>query len=109
MLNLIADYTYPEHTSSVSGIPKNWNRSGYNSRGKALDALTSLAGNIQAKYVLVSFNSEGFIAPEQMKEMLEKFGAVEVLATNYNTFRGCRNLNNRAIHVTEYLYVLEKT
>ena len=108
MLNLILDYKYPEKTSIISGIPENWNRSSYNKGNHALDALTYLVENINAKYVLISFNSEGFISIEQMKEMLKKFGKLEVLETKYNTFRGSRNLNNREIHVKECLYLLEK-
>jgi adenine-specific DNA-methyltransferase len=108
MLNLILDYKYPENTSKVSGIPENWNRSDYNKSYKALQALTELVEGIKAKFVLISFNSEGFITVEQMKEMLEKTGKFQVLETKYNTFRGSRNLNNRDIHVKEYLYLLEK-
>jgi adenine-specific DNA-methyltransferase len=74
----------------------------------ALQSLTELVTNIKAKYVLISFNSEGFITIDQMKEMLSKIGKVEILETKYNTFRGSRNLNNREIHVKEYLYLLEK-
>jgi adenine-specific DNA-methyltransferase len=40
--------------------------------------------------------------------MLNKIGRLEVLETKYNVFRGSRNLNNREIHVKEYLYLLEK-
>jgi adenine-specific DNA-methyltransferase len=108
MLNLILDYKYPENTSKVSGIPENWKRSDYNKSHKALQSLTELVEEIKAKYVLISFNSEGFITVEQMKEMLEKIGKFQVLETKYNTFRGSRNLNNREIHVKEYLYLLEK-
>ncbi|GHU79638.1 restriction endonuclease subunit M [Spirochaetia bacterium] len=108
MLNLILDYRYPEGLSKVSGIPENWNRSQYNKGHQAYSALTELVTNIKAKYVLVSFNSDGFIAPSEMKNMLEKIGSVEVLETTYNTFRGSRNLNGREIHVKEYLYLLEK-
>ncbi|MDR2597785.1 MAG: DNA adenine methylase [Treponema sp.] len=108
MLNLILDYKYPENTSKVSGIPENWNRSDYNKSHKALQALTELVEGIKAKFVLISFNSEGFITVEQMKEMLKKTGKFQVLETKYNTFRGSRNLNNRDIHVKEYLYLLEK-
>jgi adenine-specific DNA-methyltransferase len=108
MLNLILDYKYPERTSKISGIPENWNRSDYNKENYALGALTELVENIQSKYVMISFNSEGFISPEEMKTMLRKNGKVEVLETTYNTFRGCRNLNRREIHVKEYLYLLEK-
>jgi len=108
MLNLILENKYPESVSSVSGIPDNWNRSAYNKSQKALQSLTELVETIKAKYVLISFNSEGFITIEQMKKMLKKLGKLQVLETKYNTFRGSRNLNNREIHVKEYLYLLEK-
>jgi adenine-specific DNA-methyltransferase len=108
MLNLIVDYTYPENTSQISGIPENWNRSDYNKENRSLKALTYLVENIKAKYVIISFNSEGFISAEEMKSMLERTGGLEILETKYNTFKGSRNLNAREIHVKEYLYLLEK-
>jgi len=114
MLNLILENKYPENISNVSGIPNNWNRSAYNKKQYAYSALSELVKNIKAKYVLISFNSEGFISLDDMKDMLKKIGKVQILETTYNTFRGCRNLTNlaekgnRDIHVTEYLYLLEK-
>jgi len=108
MLNLILDYKYPQKISKISGIPEDWNRSTYNKENHALNALTHLIENIKAKYLLVSFNSEGFIDIEQMKNMLKRFGKLEVLETKYNVFRGSRNLKTREIHVREYLYLLEK-
>jgi adenine-specific DNA-methyltransferase len=108
MLNLILENKRPEAVSKISGIAEGWNRSAYNKRQFAFDALTDLVTNIKSKYVLISFNSEGFIAVDAMKTMLAKIGKAEVLETNHNTFRGCRNLANRDIHVTEYLYLLEK-
>jgi len=108
MLNLITEYKYPERISKVSGIPEDWSRSDYNKGSKAFSALKHLVENIKAKYILISFNSEGFISAEQMKEMLRKYGNPEVLDIKYNVFRGSRNLKNRDIHVKEYLYLLEK-
>jgi adenine-specific DNA-methyltransferase len=108
MLNLILDYKYPKNASSISGIPDDWNRSNYNKENYAYLSLKNLVENIRAKFVLISFNSEGFIGLEEMKDMLYKIGKVRVLETKYNTFRGSRNLNNRDIHVKEYLYLLEK-
>jgi adenine-specific DNA-methyltransferase len=108
MLNLILDYKYPESMSKISGIPVNWNRSNYNKNRKALQALTELVEKIKAKYVMISFNSDGFISIEQMKKNLEKLGKLQVLETKYNTFRGSRNLSNREIYVKEFLYLLEK-
>jgi adenine-specific DNA-methyltransferase len=108
MLNLITDYKRPEGLSAVSGIPPDWNRSDYNKRGAAEKALSELAENTKAKYLLVSFNSEGFITTEGMKSLLGRIGRVEIMETPYNTFRGSRNLRNREIHVKEYLYLVEK-
>ena len=108
MLNLIVDYKYPEKISKISGIPEDWNRSSYNKENYNFNALAYLVENINAKYVLISFNSEGFITVGQMKDMLTKYGKLEILETKYNAFRGGRNLNNREIHVKEYLYLLEK-
>ena len=108
MLNLILDNEYPEGASKVSGIPKSWNRSNYNKGNHALKSLAELVENIKAKYVMVSFNSEGFIGVGEMLDMLRKVGTVEVLETKYNAFRGCRNLGNRGLHVKEYLYLLRK-
>ena len=108
MLNLILDYKYPDKTSKISGIPEDWNRSLYNKGNHALNALTYLVKNINAKYVLISFNSEGYISNEEMKKMLKNTGRLETLEIKYNAFRGSRNLKTRDIHVKEYLYLLEK-
>jgi len=108
MLNLILEYKHPENCSKVSGIPENWNRSDYYKANYALKALTSLVENIKSKYIIISFNSEGFINFDEMKNMLKKVGKLEILETKYNTFRGSRNLYNREIHVKEYLYLVER-
>lgn len=111
MLNLIAKNQWPEqeNMSRVSGIPKGWNRSQYNKRKFIYDTLLTLVKNVKAKFLLISFNNEGFIPKEQMIELLEQVGSVHVLEKEYNTFRGSRNLKGRSIYVKEYLFVVEKT
>ena len=108
MLNLIAEYKQPQDISPVSGIPKTWNRSDYNSRGRAFEAFELLIKTLKAKFLLVSFNSEGFISRDRMLQLLGAAGKVTVLETRYNAFRGSRNLKNRDIHTTEYLYLVER-
>lgn len=108
MLNLLADYQPPTKTSRVSGIPTNWNRSRYNQRAEAADALFDAVASCPARFILISYNSEGFIPHEQFILRLKKLGQLEVCKTPYNTFRGSRNLYNRSIHVTEFLYILKK-
>ncbi|MCL2609724.1 MAG: DNA adenine methylase [Treponema sp.] len=108
MLNLINEYREPARLSKVSGIPETWNRSDYNKAKKALPALASLVAGIRAKYVLISFNSEGFIDIGQMRRTLEEIGRVEVMETRYNVYRGSRNLSGREIYLQEYLLLVEK-
>ncbi|MDR2718645.1 MAG: DNA adenine methylase [Treponema sp.] len=108
MLNLIIDYIEPQNISKISGIPDNWNRSFYNKKAYAYNSFKELVEKIRAKYLLISFNSEGFIQHNEIVNLLKKLGKLEILETRYNTFRGSRNLRNRDIHIKEYLYLVEK-
>ena len=107
MLNLITNYQRPTEISRVSGIPVYWNRSNYNKRQDARVAFWDLVTHISAKYLLVSYNAEGFIAFDDMIDMLMSLGRLTVFERQYNTFRACRNLANRPKHVTEYLFLIE--
>ena len=106
MLNLINAYRRPTEISAVSGIPKGWNKSSFNRKQTAKDSMERLCQSLNAKYLLISFSSDGFISREEMTEMLSKIGEVRVLDREYNTFRGSRNLSGRDIHVKEYLYLV---
>ena len=108
MLNRISDY-YKEknNLSVVSGIPDDWNRSTYNKKSEAEQSFIKLLNSLKTKFMLVSYNSEGFIHIENMKSILSSYGSVEVYPIQYNTFRGSRNLKNRPLHVTEYLFLVK--
>ena len=109
MLNLLVRYERPTKISRVSGIPVDWQRSGYNVRAKSLPLLRQLFDTIDARFLLVSFNDEGFIRPEDMRATLSRLGAVQTFDTPYNTYRASRNLRNRSIHVTEHLFLVERS
>lgn len=108
MLNLLAEYKKPQNTSRVSGIPTDWHRSAYNTKAKAAESLSNLIGTISAPHILISYNSEGFITPHEMESLLRTHGRVTLMKQDYATFRGCRNLRNRATHVHEFLYLVER-
>jgi len=108
MLNLLLSNQMPRHCSAVSGIPSDWKRSSYNRRAEAAESLRRLLAALPARFILLSYNSEGFISPPEMREMLTPLGRVQEMVTDYATFRGCRNLRSRALHVQEHLYLLEK-
>lgn len=108
MLNLILKNKLDVEVSRVSGITQGWNRSAFNRPRYALSSMEETIACLDSKFTVVSYNSEGFISFDEMFQMLSKYGKVKTVEIAYNTFRGSRNLRNRDIHVSEYLFVLEK-
>ncbi|MCY4146840.1 MAG: hypothetical protein OXE95_14405 [Chloroflexi bacterium] len=69
MLNLILHYQMPKSLSKVSGIPTDWKRSPFNKRQKAGAAFLKIIDEIDAKYFLISYNSEGFLPKQQFSSI----------------------------------------
>ncbi|HWD25255.1 MAG TPA: DNA adenine methylase [Acidimicrobiales bacterium] len=109
MLNLLTTYEEPAALSPVSGIPANWNRSKYNVRSQSFGALARLIDDLDATFILLAYNDEGFITPDEVRDLLIAHGRLSEAQTKYNAFRGSRNLAGRARHVTEHLFILEKS
>lgn len=108
MLNVIALNKVDNQLSQVSGIPKNWNRSKYNKKQFIKDELEDLIKELDSKYIILSYNSEGFLNYDDIMTILNKYGQVRVKEINYNTYRASRNLNNRSKYVVEYLFILKQ-
>lgn len=108
MLNLLVSYEEPVEMSRVSGIPTTWRRSDYNVRSRALPRLRELISDADARFVILSFNDEGFVPPAEIRRFLDEVGIVTEHRQAYTTFRGCRNLRNRSNSVTEHVYLVEK-
>ena len=108
MLNLLAENRAPGKMSAVSGIPDGWNHSRYNRKREAEETLFELLRNTPASYLMVSYNSEGFIGKDSFTAFLETLGAVTPVEIEYSAFRGSRNLRNRPLKVTEYLFLVKR-
>lgn len=108
MLNIILKNKIDGNMSKVSGIPDDWNHSIYNKKQTALNGMRDIISKLNTKFVLISYNNEGFISFEEMKNMLSEFGSVKEKRIKYNTFRGSRNLRERSIYTNEFLFLLEK-
>lgn len=110
MLNLIVEGMRPDPStlSRVSGIPRSWNRSPFNCLSKALDSLRALLEACPARFVLLSYNSEGVIPLNDIRELLISMGRMECFEQNYAAYKASRNLHKRKSNVTEYIFLLEK-
>ena len=109
MLNTIIDNKLGNNISTVAGIPDDWNKSAYNKKNEALKSFEELVKDIDSKYLIISYNNEGFISLEEMQNMLSKYGDLTTKEIDYIAFRGTRNLKERNIHTTEYLFILKKS
>ena len=109
MLNVIIENREPIALSRVSGIPTNWNKSAYNSRKTAVNAMRELLANTTSKsaYVVLSYNNEGIIEAEDWAQLFEPY-VVEKREIDYDTFKGSRNLQNRSNKVVEIMYIISK-
>ena len=110
MLNVIIENREPIALSRVSGIPTNWNKSAYNSRKTAVNAMRELLENATSKsvFVVLSYNNEGIIEAEDWTQLFEPY-VVEKREIDYDTFKGSRNLQNRSNKVVEIMYIISKT
>lgn len=108
MLNTILKNEVGNNISKVSGIPEDWNKSSYNKKNEVSQTFEQLIRDIDSKYLIISYNNEGFITLEEMENILLKYGELTTKEIDYVTFRGSRNLKNRNKHTKEYLFILKK-
>jgi len=109
MLNVIARNEEPVEYSKVSGIPKVWNKSVFNGRGTAYQAMLDVLRLCirKSRYVLISYNNEGLIKEEEWVILLGELGcAVHRYEKEYDTYHGSRNLAGRSKKVEEQMYLL---
>ncbi len=65
-------------------------KSAYNSKPGIQGALTDLLQNLNARYVVVSFNNEGYISREDMLELLAPLGDVTVQSVAHDRYVGAK-------------------
>ena len=108
MLNLINKNEAPNKISKVSGIPTDWKKSPYYKKKEVIESFDDLIKNTPSKWILLSYSDEGLMTSEEIISIMGKYGDVTLEVKKYNTFRGSKNLKDRATHIQEQLYILNK-
>jgi len=62
----------------------------FNSKRQIHDAVKELLAAARARHLLVSLSSEGYITPQEMGQMLEEHGEVDVHTVDYDRYVGAR-------------------
>ena len=119
MLNTIARWDRPEVPSArtgdgrflvKAGIRSDWKetRSGFCYAATAPAELDKLLSNIDARYVVLSYNTEGIIPFDDMFDILSRYGRTEIFCRDYVIYRGGRQSLARANRNVEFQLVLSK-
>ncbi len=93
-------------------------KSPYNSKVRIHAALEDLIARLRARFLIVSFNDEGFVPRETMERLLGAYGEVATFGVDFPRYVGARiGIHNpagervgRVSHLrnTEYLYVVSR-
>ena len=109
LLNTIAEYKVFE-PKGKTGL-REYNKSDYCSKSIVKDSFESLIADAKFKYIVLSYNNEGLMSIDTIRQIMSKYGRYQVFQKEYSRFRAdkAENRNHLANSTTEYLHVLEKS
>ncbi len=108
LLNTIAKYDsfLPKGKTGL----RDYKRSNYCKKNEVISSFEELIKNANFKHIFLSYNNEGLMTPETIKNVLSKYGKYDLITTNYQRFKADKtnNRNHKANSTTEFLHILEK-
>ena len=89
---------------------REYNRSLYSKKRRAKEAFAELIENADFRYIFLSYNNEGLMSQEQIKDIMTKYGRYDRVTCSYPRFKADKteNRNHKANKTLEYLHILEK-
>ncbi|MBE6205500.1 MAG: modification methylase [Rikenellaceae bacterium] len=108
LLNTIAEYEAFE-PKGKTGL-REYNKSDYCSKSVVKDSFENLIADAKFKYIVLSYNNEGLMSIDIIRQIMSKYGRYQVFQKEYSRFRAdkAENRNHLADTTTEYLHVLIK-
>lgn len=108
ILNTIAKYDtfVPKGKTGVRA----YYRSSYCRFKKVRESFEKLIEDANFKYIFLSYNNEGLMPAEEIRQVMGKFGKYDLVTKNYKRFKADNNdnRNHSASATKEYLHILEK-
>lgn len=110
MLETISLYDNPSIKGKAGVRIDDSKKSLYCSKRKAKDAFEDLIKNAKFKYILLSYNNEGIISIDDIRDIMSKYGNYKSYKKEYKRFKADRdsNRNHKERAVYEYIHCLEK-
>lgn len=110
VLETIARYDNPE-LSGVTGLRNSSSqKSKFCSKRTVSETFEDLIKNAQFKFIFLSYNNEGLMTLDTIKEIMSKYGEYRFFTKDYKRFKADKdeNRNIAADSTTEYLHCLIK-
>lgn len=110
VLETIAKYDNPI-LSGVTGLRDSFEqKSKFCSKRTVYDTFEGLIKTAQFKYIFLSYNNEGLMTLDTIKEIMSKYGQYHFFTKEYKRFKADKNENRNiaADSTTEYLHCLIK-
>lgn len=110
VLETIARYDNPQLNGKTGLRDYKDQKSLYCSSRTVADVFDDLIKNADFKYIFLSYNNEGLMPLETIKEIMSRYGEYSVFTKDYHRFRADKeeNRNHKSNSTVEYLHCLEK-
>jgi adenine-specific DNA-methyltransferase len=92
-----------------AGIRGDWTatRSAYCRRESAINAFRALLDDVRARYVMISYSTDGMIPFESILDACEKHGKVSLMSQDYVVYRGGKQSMARKDRNVEFVLVVD--
>lgn len=108
LLNTIAKYDnfIPKGKTGL----RDYKKSTYCRKNEVANSFEDLIKEAQFEYLFLSYNNEGLMDKEEIKQIMSKYGNYSLTTTDYQRFKADRDQNrvHKAQSTTEYLHILKK-
>ncbi len=119
MLNTVALWDRPEVNQNrgedgrfleKAGIRKDWKntKSPYCYKNQAPESFRNLMENIDSRHIILSYNTEGIIPFDDLFDIMENHGKVNLHIKDYTVYRGGKQSLSRKNHNMELLLVVDR-
>ncbi len=94
----------------AAGIPPSWreNRSAFCSRRTAGEAFRALVASIDARAIVLSYNTEGLVPAAELFDILSDRADIELRSLDYVKYRGGRQSASRRARNCEILFIARR-
>lgn len=102
-LNYIALYDEDIELKGKTGLIKDYEKSDLCSKVKAVDSFKHIIDNAKCKYIILSYNNEGIIPYDLMKEIMMSKGKTTLYKIQYKKFKAQKSVEEKFVY--EYLWL----